>query len=172
MSQGYEKATADRIAERTGVSVGTVYEYFPNKDAIFAALQLRWNEHRWALFEEARQLDPGDGLETVLRETIRARIEATKLDPALNTMLMRGVPISVTSDQAKKLHDQFLEASVALLSRFQDVIRQTDLPMMASLMMHATHAMIDNIAASDPDLLGSAALEDELVTMMLRYVEK
>ena len=39
VTQGYERATTDRIAERTGVSVGTVYEYFPNKDAIFAALQ-------------------------------------------------------------------------------------------------------------------------------------
>src|SRR5690606_31727876 len=96
----------------------------------------------------------------------------TKLDPALNTMLMRGIPNSVTSDQAKNLHIQFLEASVSLLSRFQDAIRHTDLRMMASLMMHATHAMIDNIAASDPDLLGSPALEDELVVMMLRYVEK
>lgn len=31
---GYQKATTNRIAERAGVSVGTLYQYFPNKDAL------------------------------------------------------------------------------------------------------------------------------------------
>ena len=86
--EGYEKATTDRIAERAGVSVGTLYEYFPNKDSVFAALQRRWNEQRWALFEDARKIKPNDDLETVLRKTIHARIEATKLNPQLNSALI------------------------------------------------------------------------------------
>jgi AcrR family transcriptional regulator len=47
LKRGYEKATTDRIAERAGVSIGSVFEYFPNKESIFAALMLRWNEERW-----------------------------------------------------------------------------------------------------------------------------
>jgi AcrR family transcriptional regulator len=41
LAKGYERATTDRIAERAGVSIGSVYEYFPNKESIFAALTLR-----------------------------------------------------------------------------------------------------------------------------------
>lgn len=172
VTQGYEKATTDRIAERTGVSVGTLYEYFPNKDAVFAALQLRWNEQRWAVFEDAWLVDPKDGLETVLRKTIHARIKATNLDPLLNSKLLHDVPTSVTADQALAIHDQFLEASMLVLNRFKEEIRTSDLPLMAKVMIHATHAVIDNVAISQPDLLESHSLEDELVLMMLRYVER
>jgi len=170
IAQGYERATTDRIAERTGVSVGTIYEYFPNKDAIFAALQRRWNEQRWALFEESRQIELEDDLETVLRKTIHARIEATKLNPKLNSVLMRDVPASVTADQAEQLYDEFLATSVQIFGRFKDAIRSNDWQLMARLMIHATHAVIDNIAASEPDLLNAPELEDELVLMMQRYI--
>jgi len=43
---------------------------------------------------------------------------------------------------------------------------------MARLMIHSTHAVIDNIAASEPKLLDAPELEDELVLMMQRYIEK
>ena len=35
---GYEQTTTDKIAERAGVSVGSVYEYYPNKDSLLVAL--------------------------------------------------------------------------------------------------------------------------------------
>jgi len=172
VAQGYENATTDRIAERTGVSVGTLYEYFPNKDAVFAALQLRWNEQRWHVFESNWAIELDDCLETVLRKTIRARIKATNLNPLLNSKLLHDVPTSVTAEQALALHDQFLNASLLMLNRFKKEIRTTDLTLMAKLMIHATHAVIDNVAVSQPHLLESQNLEDELVLLMLGYVRK
>ena len=39
--EGYAAASTNRIAERAGTSVGSLYQYFPNKDAIVAAVQRR-----------------------------------------------------------------------------------------------------------------------------------
>lgn len=35
VERGYPQATTNHIAKRAGVSIGTLYQYFPNKDAIF-----------------------------------------------------------------------------------------------------------------------------------------
>jgi len=168
--QGYEKATTDRIAERTGVSVGTIYEYFPNKDAVYAALSLRWNDQRWSVFQASIVAAPDDNLQTALRATVRARIAATSIDAELNTALANEVPGKVTAHQAREIHDEFLEVSVANLTRFKAEIRSQDFTVMAKLMMHATHAIVDNIASSEPELLSAPLFEDELVHMMHSYI--
>lgn len=38
VNEGYEKATTNFIAERAGVSIGSLYQYFPNKEAIVSAV--------------------------------------------------------------------------------------------------------------------------------------
>ena len=38
IDHGFERATTARIAERAGVSIGSLYQYFPNKAALIAAL--------------------------------------------------------------------------------------------------------------------------------------
>ena len=44
LSQGAERLTTTRVAERAGVSVGTLYQYFPNKQSLlFAVLEAHIN---------------------------------------------------------------------------------------------------------------------------------
>jgi len=169
VAEGYARATTDRIAERAGVSVGSVYEYFPKKEAIFASLLLRWNEERWKVFSDARNNNDVDGLESSIRNTVRARILATRINPALNTALRRELPASVTEEQARQIHDEFLETAVATLAPYAPAGR--DPRLMAELMTHATHAVIEGLAASNPDLLASSDLEDELTLMMVSYLK-
>ena len=53
---GYEAATMTEIANRAGASIGTVYQYFPNKEALVQALRNQYVAemvHRWEQLEEA-----------------------------------------------------------------------------------------------------------------------
>jgi len=47
-TEGPERATTNRIAEKAGVSIGSLYQYFPNKEAIVALLR----ERHGAFFDE------------------------------------------------------------------------------------------------------------------------
>jgi AcrR family transcriptional regulator len=48
---GFDAATMDAIAERAGTSIGSVYQFFPNKKALFEALCTRYLERAQGLFE-------------------------------------------------------------------------------------------------------------------------
>ena len=52
---GYKAATTDRIANRAGVSVGTVYQYFENKDEIFDRYLSRVEENVPALLGDIQR---------------------------------------------------------------------------------------------------------------------
>jgi AcrR family transcriptional regulator len=49
---GYESATTNAIADRAGISIGSLYRYFPDKDAILRALANRYYEQVHALYGE------------------------------------------------------------------------------------------------------------------------
>ncbi len=49
---GYDAGTMEEIAARAESSIGSLYQFFPNKKAIFAALQARYLERAQRLFED------------------------------------------------------------------------------------------------------------------------
>src|SRR5215475_14505450 len=53
---GYDAATMKAIAKRAGASIGAVYQYFPNKQAIVSALRSQYGkemEEHWMKLERA-----------------------------------------------------------------------------------------------------------------------
>lgn len=51
VSVGYENATTNAIAEKAGISIGTLYRYFPDKDAVLRALADRYQQQSRNLFK-------------------------------------------------------------------------------------------------------------------------
>jgi AcrR family transcriptional regulator len=91
-TEGFAPATTNRIAEKAGVSVGSLYQYFPNKQAIFAALRERY--HDW--YDECVRAEIERGRGLPLREGMRQAMERivalNALDPALHEQLAGPVP--------------------------------------------------------------------------------
>jgi AcrR family transcriptional regulator len=48
---GYEAATTNAIAEQAGIAIGTLYRYYPDKEAVLKALAERYYEQQRALFD-------------------------------------------------------------------------------------------------------------------------
>lgn len=88
---GYRALTTHGIAARAGVSVGTLYQYFPNRDAVGGALVVRTLERMLAAMQRAladciaRNLDGLTALEhlllTALDMLVRERAVFTRLAP-------------------------------------------------------------------------------------------
>jgi AcrR family transcriptional regulator len=71
---GYEAATMTAVAERAGASIGALYQYFPNKEAIARALRRQYTEEmqaRWApLAGQGAQLSVAELVDRILEVVI------------------------------------------------------------------------------------------------------
>jgi len=84
---GYDAATMSAIAERAGASIGSLYQFFPNKESITQALRSRYArslDEFWAPLEiEAASLD----LKTTVGRLIDLMVEFLEAHPALIALL-------------------------------------------------------------------------------------
>src|SRR5262249_12490072 len=92
VKDGYEGFTTNRVAEKAGVSVGSLYQYFPNKESLLGELMRR---HMVEL-EHGFEAIVANGAGRPLAETVRALIEHSVkshlVDPDLHRVLSEGVP--------------------------------------------------------------------------------
>jgi len=110
---GYSAGTTNHIAERAGVSIGSLYQYFPNKDAILVSLAERHltdSEN-----EIVRMLDSflkgNAGIDRLIGKMIEAMLDIHLKAPELHRMLFEEAPLP------KKLWEKILsfESDLAVI---------------------------------------------------------
>jgi len=102
---GYDAATMKAIAERAGASIGAIYQYFPNKQAVAGALRNQYvskMEEHWIELEEATA---GLSIQERTQKFVDAMIRFMEEHPAYITIL--DAPLD--SKQDKKIRDHLRE---------------------------------------------------------------
>jgi len=87
LSDGFQSAKMVDVAEGTGVSVGTLYNYFDSKDAVFQALVDR---HRTRYFDMLCAPFLSDGATSQLRELIGRTLSFIETNGALFAIYLRS----------------------------------------------------------------------------------
>src|SRR5262249_6705466 len=90
--EGFDHASTNRIAAEAGVSVGSLYQYFPSKEALVAAVIER---HRRDLMTVARRAIADVAvlpLEDAVRRLVAVAVDAHRLDPKLHRVLAEQTP--------------------------------------------------------------------------------
>src|SRR6202044_3119398 len=107
--EGVDAVTTNHIAEVAGVSIGSVYQYFPDKRAIFVALHERHIREIDRVVEAKLMEHAASPLDTLMRAMVEAMIDAHTPDPELYELLSTEVPHRVegTRDFAVRLHSAF-----------------------------------------------------------------
>jgi AcrR family transcriptional regulator len=178
--EGPQRLTTTRIAEAAGVNVGSLYQYFPNKEAILAAVYaVKLAADAEALVLRTRGIDEiaQHSLEDSLRAVIHSEIEMHRSFSRLNQQFYgryhRTFDLLKAANQRAAAHGQpsLDEWFPRVLERHRERLRVSDLALASVLVTRTIEGAMRFAIEERPDLLDSAAFEEELVALLLRYLE-
>lgn len=170
VERGFAAVTTNAVAERAGVSVGSLYQYFPNKDALVTALHARHGEQMMAVIQRVLTKAMDATLDDALAGLIEATVEAHRVDSDLHCVL----ELQLGAMDMATLEDEYVvvmeERIVALLARHRGVITAPDLKLAAFMLMHSAHALIHAVVLERPRGVSLKSATQEIVHMMKGYL--
>ncbi len=168
--EGYARASTNRIAAAAGISVGSLYQYFPGKDAVAVALLRR---HRARVVETvARYLADIEeaSLEVRVRELFRALLEAQGLDPGLHRVLIEHVLRTSARAEMIGFEDRLESVVVEKLRDAREDIRVADLELGAFVLVRTVMAITHAAVVDRPEYASDPRLVREVTRMIVGYL--
>lgn len=168
VQRGYAAATTNRIAEAAGVGVGTVYEYFADKDAVFEALIEREIASLAAAFaarEASNARDEAPDLETAVGELITAGVVAMRHGPELYRAL-EAVPGASFRRHLAAAREGVISQVRRLLEVHREEVVVDELDLAAFVVVSAVEGVGANASSRDLD----ERLVRELTALVTRYL--
>lgn len=171
LSHGYDRASTNEIARRAGVSIGSLYQYFDNKDALIAELARRhFGRIEAVLVENLAPISGGaPDLRAMIARVLRSLVAVHRVDPRLSHVLDAEVPrvgeLRIIENLGRRSELLVAERLVAARA----MLRPGNLVLAAQLVVRAVSGIIQiTLRRSGGEL--PPDLEDELVDLVLRYL--
>lgn len=149
--RGPEALTTNRIADVAGVSIGTLYQYFPNKEALVGALQDRYNEDTISRVRAALV-----GCETLAMSVVVARVAEAVLaaqtaQRPIHKWLMEWRTLAGSHERYRKTLDAQVDVIAEFLAARTDVTL-SDQRAAAFVLVHAVKGVIEGVVERGADI--------------------
>lgn len=164
--------STNRVAERAGVSVGSLYQYFPNKESLLAEVARRLEMRAQTLVLERLQACR----ELPLRDVIEALVDVL-LGDALSVrqvrhVLRRDVPSGWITDTSKEVDQEVRRAIAGELARRDDVRHDATPELLAWVASHAVELLVEQAVLLAPEMLERREFRDQLITLAYAYLRR
>ncbi|MEQ9077087.1 MAG: TetR/AcrR family transcriptional regulator [Sandaracinaceae bacterium] len=164
---GYEALNTNAIARVAGVSIGSLYQYFPDKHAIVVELARRLERNALAsAMERAAAIDIGDP------RAVTASLIDVLLDPRLaNLATRRALLLQVPAAWVLPASGPTDLSTERLLAQVMDQLALRDGPrdVMSFVVFHAVEGAIEDAILRRPEALDDPAFRAELFALAWRY---
>ncbi|HEY1547668.1 MAG TPA: TetR/AcrR family transcriptional regulator [Kofleriaceae bacterium] len=168
--RGYDGLTTNAVADAAGVSIGSLYQYFPNKEALVAGLI----EHHIETVNRAILTELTRVATLPMAQAARAVIELTitahAVDPGLHAVLTEQVPRIGRLAKLRQLDEVVHRMVAGLLAHRKAELAIRDVELAAFVLVSAIEAIVHRAALLYPERLRDPRLVDEATLIVTRYL--
>ena len=166
---GVDGLTAARVAEVAGVSVGSLYQYFPGKEAIFAALAERYMEQFFDTFARALAASPEAPIATVVEGMLRALLALQEVQSRIQPILYDAMPSLGLTPRLVALLDRYT-AELARFLAARDAV--ADPPAAAWVLVHAMEGLVRRYGIAGPSETDRPRYLAEVMRLLVGFVDR
>jgi AcrR family transcriptional regulator len=171
--EGFDKASTNRIAEKAGVSVGSLYQYYPGKEALVAAVIDRHNQDLMKVVRSAFAEVAGLPIEQAVRRLVGVAVEAHRIDPRLHRVLAEQIPRTGRLENVEAFNREAHALFKAYLQSRSDEFRAVDLNLAAFVCVTSIEALAHTAVLYQSESLSDrtvGALVDETTRLVMGYL--
>ncbi|MGN6223194.1 TetR/AcrR family transcriptional regulator [Pseudoxanthomonas sp.] len=174
-SGSHDRASTNRIAQAAGVSIGSLYQYFPSKEALVAGvidlhMQEMMQRTRDALTRVAQE-----PLEPATRELVRVMIDAHRINPRLHRVLAEQTPRVGLLENVGAIEHEIYTLVRRYLETHREVLRVQDLDTATFIAVSTVEALTHAAVVQGPEMVSgdrADAYIDEVTALLVRYLRK
>src|SRR6516164_4078937 len=175
MTEGYDRASTNKIAAVAGVSIGSIYQYFPSKEALVAAVSERHSHEVLQLMRNALVKVAARPIEVAAREFVSVAIDAHRVNPKLHRVLAEQVPRIGRLENGEAINRDVYALIRGYLDAHRDEIDVADLDLAAFICVTTVEALTHTAVLHRPDVLTDGKAEqfvDDVTDVVVRYLQK
>lgn len=169
-SHGYAGTNTNLIAETAGVSVGSLYQYFPNKNALIAALHQRHDNQMLDVIDDVLNSNPAATLQERVAAIVQAMLHAHLLEPALHRVLEREFPLLDTPREHSMADQDIHRRMRHLLELHRAEIAQQDRDLATYVVLRIMESLVHAAALEPPAGFSTEQLEEAVVDAVMGYL--
>jgi AcrR family transcriptional regulator len=170
--QGLVNVTTPKISEKSGVSVGSIYQYFGNKEDIIQELLRRKSEQLGLSLKQIAISQEGLSLNEIIPLSIQFGFDMMKADGGFFIEVLKHWHGYNNSEAAKVLEKHFYEVGLYVFSRFFKDWSFEVLKNKSFVIINSTLFTMMRYVSHNNFLISEQQLKKELTLMILAYLEQ
>ena len=173
VKEGYDRASTNRIAEVAGVSIGSLYQYFPSKEALVAAVIDRHTQQVSQVTRNAVVKVAARPVEVAAREFVSVAIDAHRVNPKLHGVLSEQIPRVGRLQNIEALQQEGYALVRGYLEAHRDEIDVADPDLAAFVCVTVVEALTHAAVLRRPDILTDGKARhfiDDVTRLLVRYL--
>ncbi len=168
--EGYARLSTNRIAQLAGISVGSLYHYFPSKEAVVAELARHLETVGLEMAREGFAMVAQWPIPEVARALVAILVSEEIGIVSARRTLLRHVPPRWFEETSLAADEEVRTWVTSLVEARRSEVRSAPADMMAFIIYHSVEGVVEAAAARRPELVSDPEFFEELLTMLLAYV--